>query len=493
MLKKFLAIILLIFVLHFENSHSQEYDIHVIVGYVYCDGNAIAGVNLTIFNEDRMEKAYAETDKYGFYKFFTRFYPPFGGVRNLGWKTGERLTITARGLGEYSGWVGKGSLIINDAPYQWLNISLYKELKADFYYMPLNPTDLEEIQFIDKSNGDIVNYTWNFGDNNISYEKNPKHRYADDGIYNVSLIVRDSNGNFDTCYKNIVVENLPPVASFSYSIDNLSIEVDASSSFDLDGKIIRYEWKWKNDGKWQIGKEKTHHLYSNEGNYTIWLRVTDDDYATNITKIEISVKKKYKNMAPIVNFSWNPPFPTDLDEIEFIDNSYDLDGYIVNYTWHFGDGNISFEKNPKHRYANDGIYNVSLIVKDNRGTLTILCKKIIILNAYPVASFSWKPKKIAVRNEIKFIDKSYDLDGYIVNHTWNFGDGNISFEKNPKHRYSKAGIYNVSLCIIDNDGAIAIKEEQIKIYKKETPSFEFILLAFALLILLARKWHTMAW
>jgi hypothetical protein len=47
--------------------------------------------------------------------------------------------------------------------------------------------------------------------------------------------------------------------------------------------------------------------------------------------------------------------------------------------------------------------------------------------------------------------KSYDLDGIIVNYTWNFGDGTIVYGKWITHSYNNAGVYNISLTVIDND------------------------------------------
>ena len=70
----------------------------------------------------------------------------------------------------------------------------------------------------------------------------------------------------------------------------------------------------------------------------------------------------------------------------------------------------------------------------------------------------------------KDVDFSYQVDGdeyqldfYVVstvqftntsskkgNVTWDFGDGNTSTENNPKHKYAKAGIYNVTLNGLQN-------------------------------------------
>ena len=85
------------------------------------------------------------------------------------------------------------------------------------------------------------------------------------------------------------------------------------------------------------------------------------------------------NVAPVANFSYSPENPTTADVIQFTDLSYDSDGYIVNWTWNFGDGAISYEQNPQHSYSDDGIYNVTLIVTDDDRATNNITKQIIVL------------------------------------------------------------------------------------------------------------------
>ena len=47
--------------------------------------------------------------------------------------------------------------------------------------------------------------------------------------------------------------------------------------------------------------------------------------------------------------------------------SFDPDGTISTYLWHFGDGEMSTEANPSHTYSAVGVYNVILTVIDNSG------------------------------------------------------------------------------------------------------------------------------
>ena len=56
----------------------------------------------------------------------------------------------------------------------------------------------EDIPFLgDATEGldEPYNWTWDFGDGNISYEQNPIHNYSSEGIYEVNLTVTNDTGN----------------------------------------------------------------------------------------------------------------------------------------------------------------------------------------------------------------------------------------------------------------------------------------------------------
>ncbi len=66
--------------------------------------------------------------------------------------------------------------------------------------------------------------------------------------------------------------------------------------------------------------------------------------------------------------------------------------------------------------------------------------------------------------------KSYDLSGFIVNYTWNFGDGNIGYGILIEHSYSDVGDYIVNLTVTDNNGLVDHNLTYSRITKKEKPS-----------------------
>ncbi len=166
---------------------------------------------------------------------------------------------------------------------------------------------------------------------------------------------------------------------------------------------------------------------------------------------------------PIANFNFTPLRPYSLETVQFIDLSIDYDGFIVNYTWNFGDGRIAYGSVVTHSYSDDGIYNITLTITDDDGNKSNITKSIIVRNIPPIANFTYSPQKPTDLDIISFNSTSYDPDGFIVNYTWNFGDGRIAYGRNVTHSYSDDGIYNITLTITDDDGARSKKVKKIEV------------------------------
>ncbi|MEA2053716.1 MAG: PKD domain-containing protein [Candidatus Thermoplasmatota archaeon] len=335
---------------------------------------------------------------------------------------------------------------------RYLNLLDGGKPTVDFYWEPETPTTQDIVHFWDNSSdpdGDIYNWTWDFGDGGISYEKNPTHRYVDNGRYDVTLFVKDYSSGGNGVTKQIIVFNVPPIADFYWTKEYDSIKF-LDYSYDLDGSIVNWTWDF-GDGIISHDQNPSHN-YSHYGTYNVILTIKDDDSATGI----ITKKINTLNQIPYVNFFWSPLEPTILDTVQFSDISSDIDE-LINWTWDFGDGNTSYEQNPAHQYSEKRTYNVTLTVIDAGYALASHSKDIKVVNAPPIANFSWEPQYPTDGEIINFTDNSSDLDGNIVNWTWDFGDGNTSYERNASHAFSQSGTYRVNLTVIDDDGASSSK------------------------------------
>jgi len=269
------------------------------------------------------------------------------------------------------------------------------------------------------------------------------------------------------------------------------------NSIDLDGHISSWLWNF-GDGNISL-EQNTTHKYSDNGNYNVTLRITDNYGSVNITSKQIRIL----NVGPKADFTYNPDKPTDLENVTFTDKSLDPDGIIVNWSWVFGDGNNSDSMNPSHQYTDNGTYTVTLTVTDDDGSTDKISKQISIINVGPIASFSFSSTNITIilNDELQFNDKSVDLDGDIILWNWDFGDETISNEKNPIHYYSKNGVYQVTLIVIDNDGdsnsftkpVTVASPEEFKDIERGFSLFDiifiiFIIIMVVMVIFLSRKY-----
>ncbi|MBA7682366.1 hypothetical protein ES703_90716 [subsurface metagenome] len=114
------------------------------------------------------------------------------------------------------------------------------------------------------------------------------------GPHVITLTATDSAGNIGTASITLyipTVESISPVADTGgpYSgHEGSPITFDASGSYDPDGEIVSWEWRF-GDGTTGLGEVVTH-AYAALGNYTVTLAVTSDDGEFSIRTAAVSVE-----------------------------------------------------------------------------------------------------------------------------------------------------------------------------------------------------------
>jgi PKD repeat protein len=155
--------------------------------------------------------------------------------------------------------------------------------------------------------------------------------------------------------------NDPPDAEFELDCQELRCAfVDRSR--DEDGSVVSWGWDF-GDGATSSERNPTH-VYQAAGRYEVLLVVTDDDGAadTRVHTAEPEAAPSEPNKPPQADFDIHCNGLT----CTFEDKSKDDDGTIVSWSWSFGDGSTSSERNPLHTYAAPGKYDVLLTVTDDR-------------------------------------------------------------------------------------------------------------------------------
>lgn len=98
------------------------------------------------------------------------------------------------------------------------------------------------------------------------------------GAVPVELEVTDEYGNTDSDSITITTENTNPVANAGDDTTALlgePVTFDGSESSDADGHTLTYEWDSNGDGTFDLSGESATTTYTETGEYTVTLRVTD--------------------------------------------------------------------------------------------------------------------------------------------------------------------------------------------------------------------------
>ncbi len=106
----------------------------------------------------------------------------------------------------------------------------------------------------------------------------------------------------------------------------------------------------------------------------------------------------------------------------------------------------------------DGVLNLNLPASVDKSTISGIAIEGTSLNEAPIAAISATPKMGTAPYEVSFNSNSSTDDKGIVSYRWDFKDGAISTLKNPKHVFTTAGVYNVSLRVTDGEGLVDTEE-----------------------------------
>ncbi len=244
-----------------------------------------------------------------------------------------------------------------------------------------------------------------------------------------------------------------------------------------NGKSIK-KWFWDfGDSEFSTDQNPTH-KYAASGDYSVKLMVEGETGCQS----EVATQTVHIIALPVVNFSTSLP-ACESKDITFTDLSSTAEGNIIKWTWDFGDGSTVEEKNSAapftHKYVLPGTYQVKLKLVTDKGCESILFEKSIVINPVPIANFGIP--EICIRDSFaQFTDSSTIADASVLSYLWDFGNPvagslNSSTLKNPTHKYTIAGNYQVSLTVTSVSGCVTklVKSFQVS---GAVPKADFLVL-----------------
>ncbi|MBS1742265.1 MAG: PKD domain-containing protein [Bacteroidetes bacterium] len=302
------------------------------------------------------------------------------------------------------------------------------------------------VVFTDQSTGtnNGTHYLWDFGDGGSSVLQNPQHTYHDTGYFYIQLIAIN-NGCPDTLRIDSFVHVKPPIANFlataNCSTPLKRIFTDRSIGADT------YYWDF-GDGTTSTISNPTH-FFPSQGIYLVSLTVTNASTGCSHTKTS---NVRIIDESPDFIASDTTPCRNSATTFTALVN---VTGYITNYAWYFGDGGSGNGRVIGHTYTTAGWYDVKLITTDLNGCKDTINKMHYIRVNGPTANFASTVPGTCLLSSVNFTDSSVS-DGInpIETWIWNYGDGVTDTLHAPpfQHTYSAAGIYTVTLTVVDTTG-----------------------------------------
>ncbi|MBR9919974.1 MAG: PKD domain-containing protein [Bacteroidetes bacterium] len=307
--------------------------------------------------------------------------------------------------------------------------------------------DVPDAAFTNVVNGTIVDFTntstnansyeWQFGDGDSSTDTDPSHEYTMDGEYEVLLIAFNDCGP-DTSTQLVTITT-PPLAGFS--VDTTTGCVPLTVQFMDDSSENTTAWNWSFPGGTPASStdQNPEVTYDSPGTYDVTLEVSNAAGMNSITEMAYIV----------VNDLPEASFTTTIngDQVDF---SSTISG-ATEILWEFGDGETSMEENPTYIYPEDGIYDVTLTVTNDCGSVTAT-ETLVIATEGPMALFEANLTAGCVPFEVTFENLS---SANAETFEWSFpgGDPSSSTEENPTVTYNTPGTYDVTLTVTNQFGS----------------------------------------
>ncbi len=208
-----------------------------------------------------------------------------GNIENWFWDFGDGTnsteaspvhTYAETGIYSVCLTISSSDSLCYDVACQTITVGEATTCLAQFTYYPDSTDNQTGIQFVDLSYGNLISWSWSFGDGTGSTEQNPVHVFSTDGVYNVCLTVTSENCQSSWCEQVTVGETDPGCFNyFTYVNAGNSVQFEGFHSSDIPAS---YQWDF-GDGIAALGNPFTH-TYPNPGVYFVTLTTWDDNQCT---------------------------------------------------------------------------------------------------------------------------------------------------------------------------------------------------------------------
>lgn len=235
--------------------------------------------------------------------------------------------------------------------------------------------------FTDPGSNDTHTYSWDFGDGSppVNNTLTPTHVYADNDTYTVTLTVTDNNYASASDTLTVTILNVAPILTVDPDFDineGDTIELVSTSYTDPetnDTHIATIIWDDGDITQFPVtgGQIAASHRYMNYGDYSLTVKVTDDDGASDLKIINVKIHRAFINVAIKAEDDFSATISFSAiggKEYDIYYSDDDFRNFGSSLTWILADtvfvdyqdnsGNYNDNGDPSHPGA-DGIYGTA--------------------------------------------------------------------------------------------------------------------------------------
>jgi PKD repeat protein len=312
-----------------------------------------------------------------------------------------------------------------------------------------------EVSFNNTTEGG-ESWSWSFpgGEPASSTEENPSVIYRNPGTYTVTLVATNAFGNSAFSRENTVTVLAPTAADFSHEMD-----VTTANFTDASTGATSLEWLFPDGSTSTLANPS--YTFPGNGTYTVTLIATGPCNTDTVSQ-EILID----GPLPEVSISQDIASGCAPMTVQFEDASSETP---TTWSWSFpgGEPASSALANPLVTYAEAGLYEVSLTVRNAYGESTETWTDYIAVAAAPTAS---------VIERITTDGMTYTFTTSPADDTWDYQwtlpDGSTQDSPQASYTFTESGSYPLSVMLSNDCGSLTLTDEiVVNISATENPGW----------------------
>ena len=291
-----------------------------------------------------------------------------------------------------------------------------------------------DIQFVNSGIG-ATEFEYDFGDFSI-FTEDAFSSFTVPGQYTVYQYATDGCG-FDTTSVEVTIY---PEPVSELSIDGNFCIGDQLVVSTEGENLVDYQWELSGNDAGVIDFIEIDLESSGSVGFSLSARTALNNCAVDLVQtIEV-------NPSPEIDFSLSA-------QEECSPYTLGIENYSsesLSYTWSLADFSET-DSSPTFELTEEGSYSLNVMVTNDFGCVTEeFYQDVFFLNETPSVDFTFGPDDahILTAPTISFQSLTDEVNTYY----WKFGDGNSSFDQDPIHTYTDAGLFPVTLTASDEFG-----------------------------------------